>query len=104
MQKDIYIKYIQNCGDKSMQNKKRTAQIKSFLETKAKLKNYQILSMGFDASSRKYYRILENSGNTAILVDDEGCNNRRRCRRRKRGREAEKAGRVRQDHHIRKER
>ena len=59
-----------------MQNKKRTAQIKSFLETKAKLKNYQILSMGFDASSRKYYRILENSGNTAILVDDEGCNNR----------------------------
>ena len=59
-----------------MQNKKRAAQIKIFLEKNAGLKNYQVLNMGLDGSSRKYFRILESNGNTKILVDDEGCNNR----------------------------
>ena len=66
---------IQNCGDKSMQNKTRLAQIKSFLEKNCGLKKYKILSMGFDASSRKYFRILKDNGKTDVLVDDEGCKN-----------------------------
>ena len=59
-----------------MQNKQRAAQVKDFLTHRAGLKKYRILSMGLDASSRKYFRIVLNDGSTKILVDDEGCNNR----------------------------
>lgn len=58
-----------------MQNKARALQIKSFLEERCGLKKYRILSMGFDASSRKYFRVLEKTGVTRVLVDDEGCKN-----------------------------
>ncbi len=54
----------------------RAKQAEQFLEQKAKLHDYRIESMGFDASSRKYFRVYDESGKTKILVDDEGCNNR----------------------------
>ena len=59
-----------------MQNRQRRADIKNFLEKKCGLKGYQILDMGFDASTRKYFRINLKDGSTKILVDDEGCHNR----------------------------
>ena len=58
-----------------MQNKKRAKQIKAFLDKKIGLRKYKILSMGFDASSRKYFRVVEKDGTTKVLVDDEGCKN-----------------------------
>lgn len=59
-----------------MHNKKRASEIKDFLSRQSGLKNYKIESMGFDASSRKYFRFFLVDGTTKILVDDEGCNNR----------------------------
>lgn len=41
-----------------MQNKQRAAQVKDFLTHRVGLKKYRILSMGLDASSRKYFRIV----------------------------------------------
>ena len=59
-----------------MLNTKRLKEIKDFLKEKGGLKNYQILDMGVDASSRKYYRIALSDGTTRVLLDDEGCFNR----------------------------
>lgn len=59
-----------------MHNKIRAKQTKEFLSRQVGLKNYKILSMGFDASSRKYFRVVLADGSSKILVDDEGCNNR----------------------------
>ena len=59
-----------------MLNAQRKKDIESFLEQKGGLRGYKILDMGFDASTRKYFRIKVKGGETKILVDDEGCNNR----------------------------
>ncbi|MCQ2741449.1 MAG: phosphotransferase [Alphaproteobacteria bacterium] len=59
-----------------MQNKKRQNEINEFLSQCAGLQQYSILDMGFDASTRKYFRIVLKNGSSKILLDDEGCNNR----------------------------
>ena len=59
-----------------MQNKKRQNEINEFLSQCAGLQQYSILDMGFDASTRKYFRIVLKDGSSKILLDDEGCNNR----------------------------
>ena len=72
----ILLQIIQPQRDKSMHNKKRASEIKDFLGRQSGLKNYRLESMGFDASSRKYFRVFLSDGATKILVDDEGCYNR----------------------------
>ncbi len=59
-----------------MQNKQRFNQIKHFLSKVVGLKKYQVASMGIDASSRKYFRVILQDGTTRVLVDDKGGYNR----------------------------
>lgn len=59
-----------------MQDEKRLMQIERFLSKYIGLEKYTILSMGFDASSRKYFRVVLSDGSTKVLVDDAGCLNK----------------------------
>lgn len=57
-----------------MKQKQKLSQIESFLNEAVKHKKYSIHEIAGDASSRKYYRILFDDGNTAILMDDDTFN------------------------------
>ncbi len=61
-----------------MLNIHRREQIFDFLKKYFNSECFEILDMGLDASSRKYFRVVTTDGNTKILVDDEGCNNKPR--------------------------
>ena len=59
-----------------MQDAYRKTQIEDFLNEHLCKGTYKVLDMNLDASSRKYFRVVINNGDTKILVDDKGCNNR----------------------------
>lgn len=58
-----------------MQNQERKIQINNFLNKTAKLKNYKLIDIKSDASTRKYFRVILKDGTSKILMDDQDCRN-----------------------------
>ena len=61
-----------------MENLGRAAKLNEFAAACAKGAAFSLAPLSTDASSRKYYRLTFAGGDTAVIMDDEGC----RCRTR----------------------